>query len=74
MQIKPKLFEDRDLLEVISFEKYPAHNNCFQGETYIKLLNKVLFLSASYFTIATELRLIATDKHRASEEAKIQSI
>lgn len=35
-------------------------------ETYLKILNKVLFLSVSYFTVATELRLIASEKHRSN--------
>lgn len=41
--------------------------------TLPKVLNAILLLTMGYFTIATELRLIATENFKDDEEGKTSS-
>jgi hypothetical protein len=52
-------------------ERYQG--NPLKIETYHTIINKALLLTMGYFTIATELRLIAAEKFSTSEEDRLRS-
>ena len=60
MKISPKLYEENEEPNG-DFEISE-----FKSENYLTVIYKILLLSASYFTVATELRLIAGEKYKKS--------
>ena len=44
------------------------HGNLVRMENYSSILNKVLILAMGYFTVATELRLLAGEKYKNYSE------
>ena len=76
MQLKPMGLEENwestlDLEhgpEIILEEKYQG--DMVSIYSIPKILNSILLLTMGYFTVATELRLIATEKYKSEESRK----
>ena len=79
MQIKSIGFEEsRDntldndyVMTAIYEEKY--HTDLLKTENLHKVIHHALLLTIGYFTIATELRLISSEKYRTCEESRKKS-
>lgn len=59
------------VMETVYEEKYQG--DMLKLFTLPKVLHNVLLLSMGYFTIATELRLIANEKYKDNEDKKKKS-
>ena len=65
MQIRPKQLEYFNQKEE-SMEDEEMYESV-KRYTYVDVLNKALLLSVSYFTVATELRLLAMEQYRRKQ-------
>jgi hypothetical protein len=64
---KESIADHENGLDALMLEE-SYHGNLVRMENYSSILNKVLILAMGYFTVATELRLLAGEKYKNCSE------